>query len=71
VKKAGAPRWAFLVSTLIHGETIEGLMFSSDELAVHWAALDAFEGDAYIRTPTAVRLASGDTVEAYVYALKK
>jgi gamma-glutamylcyclotransferase (GGCT)/AIG2-like uncharacterized protein YtfP len=54
-----------------HGETIEGLMFSSDELAVHWAALDAFEGDAYIRTPAAVRLASGDTVEAYVYALKK
>lgn len=53
------------------GKTIEGLVFSSDQLADHWARLDAFEGDAYRRIPAAVRLASGQTVEAYVYALRK
>lgn len=53
------------------GETIEGLVFSSNALAMHWATLDAFEGDGYIRTPAAVRLASGETVEAFVYALRK
>ncbi|AHL75487.1 hypothetical protein CH92_10375 [Stutzerimonas stutzeri] len=53
------------------GDTIEGLVFSSDQLADHWERLDAFEGDAYMRTPAAVQLASGQTVEAYVYALRK
>ncbi|WP_181297320.1 gamma-glutamylcyclotransferase family protein [Pseudomonas sp. Q2-TVG4-2] len=53
------------------GETIDGLVFSSEQLAPHWPALDAFEGDAYLRSPTAVRLANGETVEAYVYALRK
>lgn len=53
------------------GEVIDGLVFSSEQLAAHWRALDAFEGDAYLRTPTTVRLASGDTVEAYVYVLRR
>ncbi|WP_217474210.1 gamma-glutamylcyclotransferase family protein [Stutzerimonas stutzeri] len=53
------------------GDRIEGLVFSSAQLAARWPALDAFEGDAYLRTLTAVRLASGETVEAYVYALRK
>jgi gamma-glutamylcyclotransferase (GGCT)/AIG2-like uncharacterized protein YtfP len=54
-----------------NGEAIDGLVFSSEQLAEHWAMLDAFEGDGYIRTPAAVRLASGEIVEAYVYALRK
>lgn len=45
------------------GDTIEGLVFSSTQLAAHWPALDAFKGDAYRRTLAAVRLASGETVE--------
>ncbi|UPQ80989.1 gamma-glutamylcyclotransferase [Pseudomonas knackmussii] len=53
------------------GERIEGFVFSSNQLPAQWAALDAFEGDAYIRTPAAVRLGTGQTVEAYVYALRK
>ncbi len=53
-----------------HGQTIEGLVFSSEELADHWARLDQFEGDAYRRISTAVRLANGESVQAYLYALK-
>ncbi len=53
------------------GEVIDGLVFSSEQLAAHWRALDAFECDAYLRTPTTVRLDSGDTVEAYVYVLRR
>jgi gamma-glutamylcyclotransferase (GGCT)/AIG2-like uncharacterized protein YtfP len=53
-----------------NGETIEGFVFSSDALADHWARLDQFEGVAYRRIPTAVRLANGESVQAYLYALK-
>ncbi len=53
-----------------HGETIEGYVFTSTELAEHWARLDAFEGDAYARVPATVRLAGGQTVKAYVYVLR-
>jgi gamma-glutamylcyclotransferase (GGCT)/AIG2-like uncharacterized protein YtfP len=53
-----------------NGERIEGFVLSSDQLAEHWARLDAFEGDAYARVPATVRLASGHRVEAYVYVLR-
>jgi gamma-glutamylcyclotransferase (GGCT)/AIG2-like uncharacterized protein YtfP len=52
------------------GGPIEGFVFSSDELGHHWARLDEFEGDAYSRIQAAVQLASGQTVQAYLYALK-
>lgn len=53
-----------------HGQAVEGLVFSSDELPKHWARLDEFEGDAYRRILTTVRLANGEHVQAYLYALK-
>ena len=52
------------------GATVEGLLFSSESLAEHWARLDEFEGDAYERVLTRVTLQDGSTVEAYVYALR-
>ena len=52
-----------------HGGTVHGLVFSSDELASHWARLDAFEGDGYERVVTQARLADGTIVEAFVYRL--
>lgn len=51
------------------GETIEGFVLSSEALAAHWARLDEFEGDAYRRILADVRLGSGQTVKAYIYAL--
>lgn len=52
------------------GETIEGFVFSSEQLAEHWARLDAFEGDAYRRILADVRLGNGQTVQAHLYALR-
>ena len=52
-----------------NGDTVGGLVFRSDELAQHWARLDAFEGDGYERVLTNARLADGSVVEAYVYQL--
>lgn len=52
------------------GEPIEGFVFSSAELAKHWARLDAFEGEAYQRILASTRLAKGEQVQAYLYALK-
>jgi gamma-glutamylcyclotransferase (GGCT)/AIG2-like uncharacterized protein YtfP len=51
------------------GDTIEGFVFASDDLHAHWARLDAFEGEGYERVATHVRLASGESVEAWVYRL--
>jgi gamma-glutamylcyclotransferase (GGCT)/AIG2-like uncharacterized protein YtfP len=51
------------------GDVVDGLLFSSDSLAEHWARLDAFEGDGYHRVLTTVRRQDGSTVGAYVYAL--
>lgn len=53
------------------GETVAGQIFQSDALPCHWARLDAFEGEGYRRTLTAVRLDDGSTVEAYVYCLSE
>jgi gamma-glutamylcyclotransferase (GGCT)/AIG2-like uncharacterized protein YtfP len=51
------------------GGVVEGLVFSSAELPDHWARLDAFEGEGYVRVPVTARLEGGATVEAHVYAL--
>jgi gamma-glutamylcyclotransferase (GGCT)/AIG2-like uncharacterized protein YtfP len=51
------------------GERVNGLLFSSDTLAAHWARLDAFEGEGYTRVATTVTREDGTTIEAYVYTL--
>ena len=50
------------------GEEITGHVFVSPNLAAHWPALDAFEGEDYVREPTRAILADGTEVEACVYA---
>ncbi len=52
------------------GEEVQGQLFSSDELDAHWDRLDDFEGVEYRRTETAVLLADGGTVRAWVYVLQ-
>lgn len=51
------------------GDVIKGHVFMSENLSLHWQALDDFEGEEYRRTLTTVTLSEGGTVEAYVYAL--
>ncbi len=53
------------------GEVIEGFVFSSDELESHWARLDEFEGDGYERVLIKATLATGETLEAFVYAINQ
>ncbi|GGA46931.1 gamma-glutamylcyclotransferase family protein [Dyella nitratireducens] len=51
------------------GDEVPGLVFTSTELAAHWARLDEFEGDGYERVLTSVQLRDGTRVEAYIYRL--
>jgi len=53
------------------GGKIEGFLFSSDNLNDHWQELDDFEGEAYERVLTKVKLKNNTTVEAFVYTLKR
>lgn len=52
-----------------HGAKVEGLLFSSERLADHWARLDQFEGDGYERVLTRATLDDGTTVDAFIYKL--
>ncbi|MEM7048437.1 MAG: gamma-glutamylcyclotransferase family protein [Acidobacteriota bacterium] len=52
------------------GDPVSGFVLTSDKLADHWERLDAFEGEAYERVATRVRLDDGQTVEAFVYVLR-
>ena len=51
------------------GDEIEGLVFSSENLAEHWARIDAFEGEGYERVLTTAKLEDGTAVDAYIYRL--
>ncbi|MFB1028691.1 MAG: gamma-glutamylcyclotransferase, partial [Thauera sp.] len=51
------------------GEEITGHVFVSPNLAAHWPALDAFEGEDYVRELTRAILADATEVEACMYAL--
>ncbi len=51
------------------GDEVQGLVFSSPALPSHWARLDAFEGEGYVRVPVAATLAEGTVVDACIYAL--
>ena len=51
------------------GGEVEGLLFSSETLAEHWARLDEFEGEGYVRVLTTAKRRDGTTVDAYIYKL--
>ncbi|MCO7223527.1 gamma-glutamylcyclotransferase [Pleionea sp. CnH1-48] len=51
------------------GESVEGYVLSSDCLEEYWDRLDEFEGSGYQRELAKVKLANGEFVEAFVYAL--
>jgi gamma-glutamylcyclotransferase (GGCT)/AIG2-like uncharacterized protein YtfP len=46
-------------------------LLETDDLPRHWARLDAFEGDEYIRLLTLVHKASATPCAANVYALRR
>jgi len=52
------------------GGEVHGFIFSSEELAEHWARLDDFEGDGYERVVTSAELGDETVVKAHIYALK-
>lgn len=52
-----------------NGREIPGWLFHSPDLFHHWADLDAFEGEAYLRVQIEVKRPSGTRVSAHVYAL--
>ncbi len=52
------------------GRTVEGFLFSSDQLVDHWKRLDEFEGEGYERVLTTAKRKDNTEVEAFLYALK-
>ena len=53
------------------GGEVQGFIFSSEELADHWARLDAFEGEGYARVVSAAVLGDGTVVDAHIYVLEE
>lgn len=53
------------------GQTIDGYIFSSEQLDSLWNSLDEFEGSEYQRVLTEVTLENGQIQQAYVYALNQ
>lgn len=51
------------------GKDVLGYVLSSEQLKDNWAMLDEFEGDGYKRVVVSVTLKSGNTLDAFVYAL--
>jgi gamma-glutamylcyclotransferase (GGCT)/AIG2-like uncharacterized protein YtfP len=52
------------------GGEVEGLLFSSESLAEHWARLDEFEGEGYERVLTTAKLSDGTRIDAHIYRLR-
>ena len=51
--------------------TVHGFVFFSENLAQHWAVLDEFEGEGYVRSPVPASLvATGEQIDTWVYSLK-
>lgn len=49
--------------------SVPGWLLTSVQLQDHWAILDEFEGFAYRRISTLVKMCDNTLVEAYVYVL--
>lgn len=52
------------------GDAIEVQLFASDDLPEHWARLDAFEGDEYLRILVPVHAPNGPMTVANLYAAR-
>ncbi|MGE0132956.1 MAG: gamma-glutamylcyclotransferase [Blastocatellales bacterium] len=50
---------------------VHGFVFTSADLSAHWRRLDELEGDDYVRVLVPTRLASGASVDAYIYAFAR
>ena len=57
-------------STGVRPHLAIGDLFTSENLSNHWKTLDDFEGEAYERVPTKVKLTDGNAVDAYIYQLR-
>ncbi|HGE8334278.1 TPA: gamma-glutamylcyclotransferase family protein [Serratia marcescens] len=53
------------------GNRVKGFLFRSANLVNHWPTLDAFEGEGYERIAVSVTTAGGETVDSFIYMLKK
>jgi gamma-glutamylcyclotransferase (GGCT)/AIG2-like uncharacterized protein YtfP len=53
-----------------YGAEVKGFLFSSENLAQHWARLDEFEGPGYERVITTAKLEDSTAVDAYIYKLR-
>ncbi|KXF82102.1 hypothetical protein ATN88_19580 [Enterovibrio coralii] len=51
-------------------DLVQGNLFTSDSLDLHWDMLDEFEGNAYERVVTRVILEDESSVDAFIYAIK-
>ena len=49
--------------------SVQGLLFSSEQLPSLWHMLDEFEGEGYLRVICKARLEDNSTIDAYIYAL--
>lgn len=53
------------------GDSVDGYLFTSENLSDHWERLDRYEGRSYRRVITEITLEDGSTSDAYIYELKK
>ena len=53
-----------------NGDNVDGYLFTSKNISQHWHELDEFEGEAYKRVITKVKLKNKSIVDAYIYELK-
>jgi gamma-glutamylcyclotransferase (GGCT)/AIG2-like uncharacterized protein YtfP len=52
------------------GKEIEGFVFTSQNLSKHWASLDDFEGEEYLRVRAKVKLKNGNLADSNIYTLR-
>ncbi len=52
------------------GKEVDGWIFSSNNLSNYWHKLDEFEGEAYHRVLTNIKLNNGNMVSANIYTLR-
>jgi gamma-glutamylcyclotransferase (GGCT)/AIG2-like uncharacterized protein YtfP len=52
------------------GNHVQGFLFTSENLHLHWHELDEFEGTEYERVPVEVTTATGQKIKSCIYKLK-